>query len=556
MGYGLIRIHGFSMYPDEFGYWASAANNIGYDWSQVASLGSYYAFGYSLILTPILWIFKGGVIAYRVAIVINALLQCISLILLKGIFKRIYPKMPKIDAIYCIGIAIFYPVWSYYVQMTLTEALLSFLFILTVFLMVRFLEKPSFLRAVIWFIPVLYMITVHMRTVGVVGVAFLTFMLWAWSNLRTRKYILIAFISVIVVGVGFITVKGIVQSTVYANVDKSVLAINDFTSILVRIKAVLNKDGILNLIQGIIGKVWYLGLSSFGTFYIAMGYMFKQTVLLFKRLFKNKNIQTKQYVCFFILFSMIAQILITAVYMLDPYKLDNICYGRYNEYILPIIMAIGIRQLMRSEHPFRYAFITILVSIPMCAIVIRYSLSVGTNNIHEYFVAGISYLWNVANFDIVNGYIQSELMGSALILFMVIAIYFSDKRGHYTQLLNAVIVIEIVLAIVLSVKSTYISGDVDRVDSRVSRAILQDENTEAHIYYLNESKDRSFVDLIQFNLRDRTVNVSYPDQIVDQVNIGDYVILDMDSTFDENIKDKYHLEEETYWFKLYKKQKE
>ena len=47
--YGIYSIVGFSYYPDEFGYWSSAAVNIGYDWSEVASLGSYYSFGYSLI---------------------------------------------------------------------------------------------------------------------------------------------------------------------------------------------------------------------------------------------------------------------------------------------------------------------------------------------------------------------------------------------------------------------------------------------------------------------------------------------------------------------------
>ena len=56
--YGIGKICGFTMVPDEFGYWASAAENVGYDWSEVASLGSYYSFGYSFVLTPILWAFR------------------------------------------------------------------------------------------------------------------------------------------------------------------------------------------------------------------------------------------------------------------------------------------------------------------------------------------------------------------------------------------------------------------------------------------------------------------------------------------------------------------
>ena len=43
--YGIGRVYGFSLFPDEFGYWASAAKAAGYDWSEISSLGSYYSFG-------------------------------------------------------------------------------------------------------------------------------------------------------------------------------------------------------------------------------------------------------------------------------------------------------------------------------------------------------------------------------------------------------------------------------------------------------------------------------------------------------------------------------
>ena len=43
--YSIHKIFGFSLSPDEFGYWASAAEWVGYDWSGAASIGSYYSFG-------------------------------------------------------------------------------------------------------------------------------------------------------------------------------------------------------------------------------------------------------------------------------------------------------------------------------------------------------------------------------------------------------------------------------------------------------------------------------------------------------------------------------
>ena len=59
------KIYGFSIYPDEFGYWASAAQMLGWDWTDTVALGSYYSYGYSLLLAPILWIFRDSVAAYE-----------------------------------------------------------------------------------------------------------------------------------------------------------------------------------------------------------------------------------------------------------------------------------------------------------------------------------------------------------------------------------------------------------------------------------------------------------------------------------------------------------
>ncbi len=88
--YSIHKIFGFSLYPDEFGYWASAAGWVGYDWSGAASIGSYYSFGYSLVLAPILKLCRDGVLAYRVAVTVNMLLQCICIGLLWGIFRRLH----------------------------------------------------------------------------------------------------------------------------------------------------------------------------------------------------------------------------------------------------------------------------------------------------------------------------------------------------------------------------------------------------------------------------------------------------------------------------------
>ena len=168
--YGIQKIYGFTIYPDEFGYWANAADAVGYDWSQIASVGAYYSFGYSLILIPLLKIFKGGVAAYRAAVAVNMLLMCISIFLLHGIAGKLFPDMGKVRKVFLGGVAVLYPPCIFYMQMTMTEVLLCFLFLLVFYLLLSFLEKADGLGAIALTIALaialVYMYCVHMRTIG------------------------------------------------------------------------------------------------------------------------------------------------------------------------------------------------------------------------------------------------------------------------------------------------------------------------------------------------------------------------------------------------------
>ena len=151
--YSIHKIFGFSLYPDEFGYWASAARWVGYDWSEVASIGSYYSFGYSMILTPILKLCRDGVLAYRVAVTVNMLMQCICIGLLWGVFRRLHCATAvcgkEAHVVFAVGVAVFYPVWGFYTQMTMAEALLVFLYALICYQFALFIEKPKMISVIL-----------------------------------------------------------------------------------------------------------------------------------------------------------------------------------------------------------------------------------------------------------------------------------------------------------------------------------------------------------------------------------------------------------------------
>lgn len=67
-----IAVCYFTVFPDEFSYWASAVKMAGYDWNDMVALGSYYSFRYGFLLFPVLKICADGIVAFRVAIGLNA----------------------------------------------------------------------------------------------------------------------------------------------------------------------------------------------------------------------------------------------------------------------------------------------------------------------------------------------------------------------------------------------------------------------------------------------------------------------------------------------------
>lgn len=57
--------------PDEFGYWAQAANMAGMDWKEIVSHHSWYSFGYGILMLPFVKLLSNPIAAYRVVTGIN-----------------------------------------------------------------------------------------------------------------------------------------------------------------------------------------------------------------------------------------------------------------------------------------------------------------------------------------------------------------------------------------------------------------------------------------------------------------------------------------------------
>ena len=565
--YSVHRLYGFSVYPDEFGYWASAAQWIGYDWSNVASLGYYYSFGYSLILTPILWFCRDSITAYHVAVFVNMSLQCISVGLLWGIFKRLHcpagygaeeVRVRKMQIVFAVGVAVFYPAWTFYMQMTLAEALLAFLYVFICYQFVLLVEnlktRNVIIRILLLSIAFLYLHFVHMRTVGVVAAAILVLTFYLWQEPKYRKLLIMAGAVLVIGAIIGVWIKGVVTERVYARADAEKLAVNDYAGKLHLLKEILTFNGMKQFLQSCVGKFYYLGMASFGLFYPAIGICIKKTAVLLHSIFRRDAVEEKgmmDWLYCFLLLTMLGQFLIIAVSVRGSWRLDSIIYGRYNEYFLPVFMGIGVLTLLKCRHLWRTFWCSVGMSTGLFIMTLLTALQSESTVMRGVFATGLNYLSeSTYSYQILPEFVKAHIFG----LLLMAVLYGGIWLGRYLKQnicgMAVVLLMELLLTICLCRKYIWVYNDSDYYDLKVYEYIeeYEIENVDMPVWYLYGG-GTNYIDLIQFAMKDKKIEILWER---DEAGKGDtwnilepilpkegFLIADYQSPYLEQLEEKY-----------------
>lgn len=522
--YGIGRIYGFSLFPDEFGYWASAAKAIGYDWSAISSLGSYYSFGYSLILIPILCVFQDALWAYRAAVAVNAGLLLVSFLLLNNILRKLLPELRSGMRILFSGIAVCYPTWFLYMNMTLTEIVLVFAFLLVCFFLQRYLEKMDIRDLLLTATSTVYLYTVHMRTVAIALAVVVTVIIRIVTKKgenprRALKHLLLAglvlAIGIMVVAVG----KHLVQTSVYSGADTAVLANNDYSGQWEKVRSLFTLRGSCDFIVSLLGKVFYLGMASFGLFYYGVAWIIQK--IADRRVRKEKR-------CFylFILLAVIGQILVCAVYTKGYGRIDGLLYGRYDENILPVVMAFGCTALVSMKRPHWILTGVIGAGIPVVVMIEHVIAKYQMTNLHEgYFISGMSYLLRYISFEPENYFWKAYVLACIFCLMIYGMFVLIRRHKDLLWLLCIVIGMECLLGLSLGEYYTFRYNALSYADLQLGRRLedMCGKSDRRVVSYGNNSEDQ-FISSIQFAMWDTEIYLVREDAFQD-LREGDLVLV-------------------------------
>lgn len=501
-GYGIERICGFSVFQDEFGYWANAASLTGYDWSECAGLYSYYSYGYSLLLAVILKAFQNSMMAYRAAIALNVILLCVTMIILWKIVDDLFAEMEENKKIFSLGVAALYPVTTFYMQMTLTESLLTFLYVLICYLILCFCEKEKVSTAVCLAVVLAYIFFVHMRSVAVVCTCVLVLGLRGYRQRSSRKALIIGavfFALCMLLGMCF---KSFIMNTVYDSASRELIMLSDVEGQIEKIKYLFTVDGIYNFCISVLGKLFYLGMATWGMLYFAIVYCVRH--------FRKPIMQ-------FVFLSGGAQLWVSAIYMSAPERIDMVIYGRYNDYLMPLFIVIGILEMISGRYLYRKIAAIIVGNGIAMGVLIWYMRQENLYLLKGYFAAGMGYVWKArkswdTDIDVAWEMEKAYLVCAILIVLLVLSVEIIRHVRNTEWVLCGFICMEIILSMVLSSKYTFLFNDINYGYLRVVDYLR--ENHKKQVVYIDEG-GFPYVDLIQFYMRDLSIDILKADTKTD-----------------------------------------
>lgn len=548
--YGIRKIFGFTIYPDEFGYWASAAKSVGYDWSEVASMGSYYSFGYSAFLIPILKIFSNSVTAYRAAVFLNMVLMCVCVFLFQKIMEKIFPEVEKGRSILVSGIAVLYPAWIFYMQMTMAEGILFFLFVLAGYLFVLFVDTQRVTAAVFLGVTLIYLYCVHMRTVGVLIACIICLMLWAIAGNGKRKRLFLFGIAVALSGILAFYMKNRTVEEVFTYAKQSELVGNDYQSQWKKFADIFTFSGFVRFLQEIIGKIFYLGLASFGLFYPAFGWCVKNSIILFRNTKNKKLIQTKDWFALFLLLAVTGEVLISSIFMHGSTTLDSLIYGRYNDFLVPVMMLIGVVAMCRKRLWWVFTLTCGTLSGGMALLLLGMAERYQMSKLRGYHIAGISYLIDEKNSYIALYFRDTWLLGFGLMILVSLLIWLSNRWKSSWWMLTGILAIEIVTGIQISDHYIYPANNTNYESLQIADCLREHCEEKDVIYFLDEEKPE-FVDFIQMQLPEKVIHVTTREEYEENGIFSDFLLTSAETQYDKELSAQYSERLETNTFCLY-----
>lgn len=325
---------------DEYGYLSNAVFLIGKDVDPIAHTLSYYSFGYSFLLCPLVKFISNPESLIRAIICLNSFFVVLAFCFVTKSCLKVHRDLKPEVVTFFSFIGFFYVSNYVYSKFVFTECLLTLLITLVVYLFVWLLEDFKTFKLFCLYLITIYMYFVHQRTVVVLlTVVLFTVLFLIKRDISIKQFLCILFFSFAMLGIG-IVLKNVFVSKVYT--DSNRVALNNYSGQVSKLDYLLNIEGIWNFILQYLAKIYYFSFATLFCGPIAVFYGIKNVF--------NYKWEKRSYYYLFLFILFLGIFTLQSFFLQGPiYRYDVVVYGRYAEYFYPFLFCEGLICIFSSK---------------------------------------------------------------------------------------------------------------------------------------------------------------------------------------------------------------
>lgn len=546
----LWRLYGPLIVPDETGYWATGYFFSGYNWSGVMGTSSYYGWGYGVVLAIICSIVPNPIWAFRLAIIFNAILLVGCFLFAIKVSLYIFPQIPRAyRSCMCFAVTV-YSGYIYYSQTSYCEVLILFLYWLSVYLLIKLIEKNSYKYVILLALNISYLGAVHLRTVVLLFAIFLCLFVLVYKKKISYKHLVVFTFLCIILYFGVWEVKNYLAGTLYKT--STLMATNDVTGQISKLSLLCSWEGIKQFVGSIIGKVFYTGTATFLLLYLSILLGIKKIIKVYIR--KEEDFSTYELIfVLFIFCGFIGEILLSSYSLITYGRIDHILYGRYTEFILGVIMLYALGKIY-TKFDKQILILSVITHVSVCAVAFRFIVNKDyLGRASSYAIPGISGIYVPIELD-EKMQLTLYVGGVALVVFLIIFLIYHIKNKWIV--LIGLSTIWISIAYICANRSLYSEQQYqERAYSEFAEEIEDIVKNEDVYYIIN---DTEYVSWLKFKLKfflPETEMIACESYEYNRVKSGEYLILyNNDYYYDEIMETLGEKVYDSEFFALYRKE--
>lgn len=320
---------------DELAYLSQAARYAGIDGKELMQYFWFYGQGISILWMPLFIIFKSPIIIYKIIIFLNFIWLSVSFLVALSSSKILFQDVNGGIRAILVFVTILYPSNIYYAQTATTESFLYMLFWIVFYGFVC-VENKRHKAIPLLLIAIVIMISIHYRTVLVIGLSIVFFFVYKIKN----KINLIEMIAGIVAGLLSYLIYYILKNDHFNYVG----GVND----IVEINSTIDYGDVIKNIFKNIPLFFHGVLDEIVPFMLIVSLPFLAFLIVaFKEVLRIFRDEVKlSYVYLLIMF--VGNICANATSHLHGItRLDKLVYTRYMDNLIGPIILIGILEMWR-----------------------------------------------------------------------------------------------------------------------------------------------------------------------------------------------------------------